>query len=110
MQNHTNDIQMYNIYQDLVDESHYHLKSFGEMMSKMGILTIPRVLIESLYKREDIYTFLKDGIVEEEAAKLICQELAKDVEDQELQSFFTFIDKQENYHIQLLNRALTTFY
>lgn len=28
-------------FQDLIDESHFHLRSFGEMMAKMGILALP---------------------------------------------------------------------
>ncbi len=106
MQNYTDDIMQYNVYQDLIDESQYHLKCFGNMLSKMGILAIPRMLIESLYKRDDIKKFLVDGIAEEEAAKEECIKLAKAVQDEELSQFFNFINFQENYHIELMKKAI----
>ena len=106
MQNYTNDITQYNVYQDLIDESQYHLKCFGNMLSKMGILAIPRMLIESIYKRDDIKTFLIDGIAEEEAAKEECRKLADAVKDEELSQFFNFINFQENYHIELMKKAI----
>lgn len=106
MQNHTNDITLYNVYQDLIDESLYHLKSFGNMLSKMGILAIPRIVIDSLYKREDIEQFLVDGIAEEEAAKEECRKLSEAVKDEELSQFFNFINFQESYHIELMQKAI----
>ena len=57
MQNYTNNIVQYNVYQDLIDESQYHLKCFGEMLSKMGILSIPRIILEQIYKRDDLKNF-----------------------------------------------------
>lgn len=106
MQNYTTDIMQYNVYQDLIDESQYHLKCFGNMLSKMGILAIPRMLIESIYKRDDIKKFLVDGIAEEEAAKEECRKLAEAVHDEELSQFFNFINFQENYHIELMQKAI----
>jgi len=106
MQNYTNDITQYNVYQDLIDESHYHLKCFGNMLSIMGILAIPRTLLKELYKREDIKQFLIDGIEEEKMAKEECQKLALAVKDEELSKFFEFINYQENYHIELMKKAI----
>ena len=106
IRNYTTSIKLYNIFDDLIDESHYHLKSFGNLMAKMGILTLPRMLMESLYIVYDIKGFLKDGIKEEEAAKDICKSLSAQIEDEELSKFFNFIDAQESYHIQLLKSAI----
>jgi len=106
MQNYTIDILQYNVYQDLIDESQYHLKCFGNMLSKMGILAIPRMLIESIYKRKDIKQFLLDGIEEEKAAKEECRKLAEAVKDEELSQFFNFINFQENYHMELMQKAI----
>lgn len=106
MQNYTNDLTQYNVYQDLIDESQYHFKCFGNMLSKMGILSIPRTLMKSLYKRDDIKQFLIDGIEEEKAAKEECKALAEAVEDDELSKFFDFINYQENYHIELMQKAI----
>lgn len=106
MQNYTNDITQYNVYQDLIDESHYHLKCFGNMLSIMGILAIPRTLLKELYQRSDIKQFLRDGIEEEKIAKEECQKLALAVKDDELSKFFEFINYQENYHIELMKRLL----
>jgi len=106
MQNYTNDITQYNVYQDLIDESQYHLKCFGEMLSKMGILSIPRIIIEQIYKRDDIRQFLVDGVEEEKMAKEECRKLSEAVEDEELSQFFNFINFQENYHIELMQKAI----
>jgi len=106
MQNYTTDIIQYNVYQDLIDESQYHLKCFGNMLSKMGILAVPRVILEQLYKRDDIKSFLVDGIEEEKAAKEECIKLAEAVEDEELSQFFNFVNFQENYHIELMHKAI----
>lgn len=106
MQNYTNDITQYNVYQDLIDESHYHLKCFGNMLAIMGILAIPRTLLKELYKRDDIKQFLVDGIEEEKLAKDECQKLSLAVKDEELSKFFEFINYQENYHIELMKKAI----
>ncbi len=106
MQQYTNNITQYNVYQDLIDESQFHLKSFGNMLSLMGILAIPRVVIKELYKRFDIKQFLLDGIEEEKIAKEECRKLSMLVKDDELSRFFEFINYQENYHIELMKKAL----
>jgi len=96
------------IFQILVDESFFHLKSFGQMMADMGILGVPRVIHKSLYQVEDVVQFLKDGIDEELAAKEQCLELSEAVgkDSEELARFFDFINYQENYHIALMKDAL----
>jgi len=106
MQNYTEETLLYNVYQDLIDESLYHLKCFGNMLSKMGILSVPRIVIESIYQREDIEQFLVDGIAEEEAAKEECRKLAEAVKDEDLSQFFNYINYQENYHIELMQKAI----
>jgi len=106
MQARTNDILQFNIYQDLIDESHFHLKSFGNMMAKLGILALPRELHELTYIVDDLQQFIVDGIAEEEAAKIMCKELSDAVKDEELSKFFDFINFQENYHIELMKKLL----
>ncbi|NPA50583.1 MAG: hypothetical protein GXO02_03020 [Epsilonproteobacteria bacterium] len=105
---HCKDYRLIRIFQILIDESFFHLKSFGELMAKMGILAVPRVVHSSLYKVEDIKEFLKSGIEEEIAAKEQCRELSNKVKEssKELSAFFDFIDNQENYHISLMKEAL----
>jgi len=105
---HSNDDYLNKIFQILVDESFFHLKSFGEMMADMGILGVPRVIHKSLYQVEDVVQFLKDGIDEELAAKEQCLELSEAVgkDSEELSRFFDFINYQENYHISLMQDAL----
>ncbi|OQX74476.1 MAG: hypothetical protein B6D59_02210 [Campylobacteraceae bacterium 4484_4] len=94
------------IFIDLIHESHYHLKSFARMMSKMGLLSVPRTVMERIYKFEDLEQFLIDGIKEEEGAKEECLRLAREVEHEEFSTFFNFINNQENYHIALMEKAL----
>jgi rubrerythrin len=106
MQNYTNCITQHNVYQDLIDESQYHLKCFGNMLSEMGILAIPRTVIKEIYKRQDVKKFLIDGIEEEKMAKEECMKLSQAVKDEELAKFFEFINFQENYHIELMQKAI----
>jgi len=96
------------IFQILIDESFFHLRSFGQMMAEMGILAVPRSLMEEIYKFDDLKQFLKDGIEEEIGAKEECKKLAAAVSQSSeyFASFFTFINNQENYHIALMEEAL----
>ena len=103
---YTKDKELSNIFIDLIDESFYHLKSFARMMAKMGILTMPRVIMERVYKFEDLEKFLLDGIEEEEKAKIECKKLSDAIKNDSLSRFFDFINYQENYHISLMKRAL----
>lgn len=105
-QNYTEDILQYNIYQDMIDESQFHLKSFGNMMAKMGILAIPRTVIEELYLNKDIKKFLVDGVDEEIKAKEECANLAAMIDDEQISKFLTFIMFQEDYHIELMKKAI----
>ena len=76
------------------------------MMAKLGILALPRELHERTYKITDVKKFILDGIKEEEAAKEMCRELAASINDDELAKFFTFIDNQESYHIEIMKGLL----
>jgi len=106
MQARTENITQYNVFQDLIDESHFHLKSFGDMMAKLGILALPRELHEMTYVVKDLKKFVTDGIAEEEAAKVMCKELSEAIKDEELSKFFDFINYQESYHIELMRKLL----
>ncbi len=106
MQARTSDMLQFNVFQDLIDESHFHFKSFGNMMAKMGILTLPRQLHEMTYIIKDLEKFVIDGIAEEEAAKMMCKELSSSIKDEELSKFFDFINYQESYHIELMQKLL----
>lgn len=106
MQARTSNMLQFNVFQDLIDESHFHLKSFGNMMAKMGILALPRELHEMTYVIKDLEKFVVDGIAEEEAAKIMCKELSDAIKDEELSRFFDFINYQESYHIELMQKLL----
>lgn len=106
MQARTQDVTHFNVFQDLIDESHFHLKSFGEMMAKLGILALPRELHAMTYVVKDLKQFVVDGIAEEEAAKVMCKELSDAIKDEELSKFFDFINYQESYHIELMKKLL----
>ena len=106
MQARTKDVLHFNVFQDLVDESQFHLKSFGNMMAKLGILALPRELHTMTYVVKDLNQFIKDGIAEEEAAKIMCKELSDAIKDEELSKFFDFINYQESYHIELMKKLL----
>lgn len=93
-------------FADLIDESHFHLRSFGEMMSKMGILSLPRELHPMTYQISDMEKFLENGIVEEENAKEECRRLSGAITDPTLSSFFEFVNFQESYHIEIMKKLL----
>lgn len=93
-------------FQDLIDESHFHLRSFGDMMAKLGILALPRVLHPRTYNITDMEKFLKDGILEEENAKEECRKLSGAISDDKLSRFFEFINFQESYHIEIMKKLL----
>lgn len=93
-------------FQDLIDESHFHLRSFGEMMAKMGILALPRTLHPRTYEITDMGRFLRSGILEEENAKEECRKLSSSITDEKLSSFFEFINFQESYHIEIMKKLL----
>ena len=106
MQARTKSALEFNVFEDLIAESHFHLKSFGNMMSVMGILALPRELHEMTYIVKDLEKFVRDGIAEEEAAKVMCKELSDSIKDEELSKFFDFINYQESYHIELMKKLL----
>jgi hypothetical protein len=106
MQARTQNKLHFDVFQDLVDESHFHLKSFGNMMAKLGILALPRELHEMTYIVKDLEKFVHDGIAEEEAAKEMCRELSSNIKDEHLSKFFDFINYQESYHIELMKKLL----
>lgn len=108
---HSSDAYMNRIFQILIDESFFHLKSFGDMQAKMGLLGVPRIVMKELYQVDDVVQFLKDGINEELAAKEECKKLSEAVakDSPELEKFFDFINHQENYHIALMEDALKYF-
>ncbi len=105
---HSNDAYLNRIFKILVDESFFHLKRFGDMGAKMGVLAVPRVVMKELYQVDDVVQFFKNGINEELAAKEECKKLAAAVakDSPELEKFFDFINHQENYHIALMKDAL----
>ncbi|BCD60614.1 MULTISPECIES: hypothetical protein [unclassified Nitratiruptor] len=103
---HTKQSELSLIFEDLIYESFYHLKSFCVIAAKLGILAVPRVVMKEVYKFDDMKQFLKDGIEEELAAKEQCKALSAAVKDEELSKFFDCINNQEDYHIELMKRAL----
>ena len=103
---HSKDADISLVFEDLIYESMYHLKSFAQLMAKLGILAVPRPVMEEVYKFEDLKKFLEDGIEEEKAAKEECKKLSQAVKDEELSRFFDFINNQEDYHIELMQEVL----
>ncbi len=93
-------------FTDLIDESHFHLRSFAEMMAAMGILGLPRELHPRTYEISDMEKFLRNGITEEENAKEECRRLSGAITDEQLSSFFEFINFQESYHIEIMKKLL----
>ena len=106
MQAHTDNALHTSVFQDLIDESHYHFKAFGQMMAQLGILSLPRELHPMSYIIKDLTLFVESGIAEEEAAKEMCRALSEKINDKELSEFFDYINAQESYHIELMRKLL----
>ncbi|WP_457596449.1 hypothetical protein [Hydrogenimonas sp.] len=105
-QTQVDDKRLGEIFQILIDESKFHLKSFARMMAKMGILAVPRMVTSEIYRFESLERFLREGIEEEKGAKEQCRALAEAVGEERFQKFFNFINFQEDYHITLMEEAL----
>ncbi len=105
-QTQVDDKRVTEIFQILIDESKYHLRSFALMMAKMGILAVPRMVTQEIYRFESLKRSIENGIEEELGAKKRRKELAVAVNDEELSSFFDFINFQKDYHIALIKEAL----
>ena len=103
---HTDSKMLSSIFVDLIYESIFHLKSFARMLSRMGLLYLPRQIAREVYQFDDLGQFLLDGIKEEEAAKEECLKLSNAVQNEDLSNFFNFINNQESYHIELMKKAL----
>ncbi|MRJ07002.1 MAG: 4-hydroxythreonine-4-phosphate dehydrogenase [Epsilonproteobacteria bacterium] len=95
-------------FTDLVYDSIYHWRRFGELAAQMGVLTLPRVVPVEKYKDEDVIQFLKENIAEEISAEKNCLILAEKIGNEELKEFLLFISRQEVYHAELLQRALNS--
>jgi len=93
-------------FTDLAYDSIYHLKRFAELASKMGVLTLPRVIPHEKYENIGVVEFLKENIEEEMDAEKQCLILAEKIGNKELSDFLLFISRQEVYHGELLQRAL----
>ncbi len=93
-------------FSDLAYDSIYHLKRFAALASKMGILTLPKIIPHDKYENIGVVEFLKENIEEEMDAEKQCLILAKKIGNEELSSFLLFISRQELYHGELLQRAL----
>ncbi|MCF6200759.1 MAG: iron-binding protein [Hydrogenimonas sp.] len=98
--------RVFEIFQILIDESKFHLKSFAHLMARLGILAVPRMVTQEIYRFDSLKRFLEDGIEEEKGAKEQCRALAEAVKNDELRDFFNFINFQEDYHITLMKEAL----
>jgi rubrerythrin len=91
---------------DLAYDSIYHLRRFAELASKMGVLTLPRIIPHEKYQNIGIIEFLKENIEEELDAEKQCLILAEKIGNEDLSEFLLFISRQEVYHGELLKRAL----
>ncbi len=94
------------VFDDLIEESIYHLKSFALLEAELGILQIPRPVMKEVYQFDDLKKFLEDGIEEEMAAKEQCRALSQSIKDESLSLFFDFINNQEDFHIELMQEVL----
>jgi len=103
---HTDKTIAESAFTDLAYDSIYHLKRFAELASKMGVLTLPRVIPHDKYENIGIVEFLKENIEEEMDAEKQCLILAEKIGNEDLSEFLLFISRQEVYHGELLQRAL----
>ena len=105
---HINDnVEAVNCFADLASDSIYHLKRFAKYAAELGTLSFVRSIDKEKYKNVEIVKFLKENIEEEIGAEKECLILAEKIGNEDLSNFLLFISRQEVYHAELLNRALS---
>jgi rubrerythrin len=103
----TNNVEAVNCFADLASDSIYHLKRFAKYAAELGTLNFVRSIDKEKYKNIEIIRFLKENIEEEQDAEKECLVLAEKIGNEDLSNFLLFISRQEVYHAELLNRALS---
>ncbi|RUM56705.1 MAG: 4-hydroxythreonine-4-phosphate dehydrogenase [Nautilia sp.] len=105
---HINDnVEAVNCFADLASDSIYHLKRFAKYAVELGTLNFVRSIDKEKYKDISIIKFLKENIEEEQDAEKECLVLAEKIGNEDLSNFLLFISRQEVYHAELLERALS---
>jgi rubrerythrin len=105
--NTTDNIEAVNCFADLASDSIYHLKRFAKYAVELGTLNFVRSIDKEKYKDISIVKFLKENIEEEMDAEKECLILAEKIGNDDLSNFLLFISRQEVYHAELLERALS---
>jgi len=100
-------VEAVNCFTDLISDSIYHLKRFAKYASELGTLSFVRSVEKEKYQNVEIVEFLKENIEEEIGAEKECLILAEKIGNDELAEFLLFISRQEVYHVELLERALS---
>jgi rubrerythrin len=100
-------VEAVNCFADLASDSIYHLKRFAKFAAELGTLTFVRSVEKEKYQNVEIVKFLKENIEEEIGAEKECLVLAEKIGNDELSNFLLFISRQEVYHAELLERALS---
>jgi len=100
-------IEGVNCFTDLASDSIYHLKRFAKYGVELGTLNFVRSIDKEKYKDISIIKFLKENIEEEQDAEKECLILAEKIGNEDLSNFLLFISRQEVYHAELLDRALS---
>jgi len=103
----TDNIEAINCFADLASDSIYHLKRFAKYAVELGTLNFVRSIGKEKYQNVEIVKFLKENIEEEIGAEKECLALAEKIGNNDLSNFLLFISRQEVYHAELLNRALS---
>ena len=105
---HINDnVEAVNCFADLASDSIYHLKRFAKYAAELGTLSFVRSIDKEKYINVEIVKFLKENIEEEIGAEKECLILAEQIGNEDLSNFLLFISRQEVYHAELLDRALS---
>jgi len=105
---HINDnVEAVNCFADLSSDSIYHLKRFAKYAAELGTLSFVRSIDKDKYQNVEIVQFLKENIEEEIGAEKECLILAEKIGNDDLSNFLLFISRQEVYHAELLERALS---
>jgi len=105
---HINDnVEAVNCFSDLASDSIYHLKRFAKYAAELGTLSFVRSVDKEKYQNVNMVDFLKENIEEEIGAEKECLILAEKIGNDDLSNFLLFISRQEVYHAELLQRALS---
>jgi len=107
---HTERLDIYHAFYDLMWESLTHQKHYAMMMASIGALEIPPIVPKAAYQIGDVKQFIETNLAEEEKEQAELLTLSTRIPYEGFQRLVTFVANQEKHHIAILNETYSTLY